>query len=249
MKIHENIKITKKGFEESFSEENYYNKQTRDDKHLELLLNLLKSKPKDTILDLGTGTGYIAFPLAENNKDVNVIGLDIVTEILEENKKKAIEKGIHNLKFISYDGEKFPFQDESIDIIISRYALHHFPDIQISFAEMYRILKPNGKLIISDPSPNDNDKYGFVDKYMQMKQDGHIKFYSLCEYKKMLNELNFKFLSNEITTIRFPRKEAEKYEGILLEEDDSVISGYDIELVNDEIWITEQVLNMTFIKE
>ena len=182
--------MARKGFEESFSEKNYYEKQTTDDKHLELLLNMVDVKSDSTVLDLGTGTGYIAFPLAKRYSDLKVSGLDIVDETLKRNRIRVKEENIHNLSFTSYDGYNFPFPDCSIDTVITRYALHHFPDIEYAFKELYRILKPNGKLVISDPTPNSNDACRFVDKFMRMKPDGHVRFYRLEEYKDMLARLH-----------------------------------------------------------
>ena len=71
----ESIKKTKQCFEESFRIGSYYNKQTRDDRHLELILSYIKVKPGMRILDLGTGSGYLAFPFAQKYKQAEVVGL------------------------------------------------------------------------------------------------------------------------------------------------------------------------------
>lgn len=248
MNIDDNIQLTKQGFEASFAEADFYRKQTTDNSHLELLLSLVNAKAGETILDLGTGTGYIAFALAERNPDSIIIGLDITAETLEQNGRKAAAKNLHGLSFLSYDGKEFPFPDCSIDTIVTRYALHHFPAIEFSFHEMYRILKPNGTLILSDPTPNDNDVCGFVDRFMQMKADGHVRFYRLREYQKMLERIGFQLISNQTTTITFPRKEASKYASLTAETNQDILTGYGIKQKGDEIWITENVLNIKFIK-
>lgn len=248
MNIDDKIKTTKQAFEASFNEMIFYEKQTTDDRHLELLLNLLDIKTGNTVLDLGTGAGYIAFPLAKRYSDIKVIGIDIVEETLKRNNKIATAQKIDNLSFVSYDGYRLPFEKNSIDTIITRYALHHFPNIEQAFCELYRILKPNGKLIISDPTPSEKDDGKFVDKYMQMKPDGHIKFYSLTEYKEMLKCAGFHFVLNKATSIRFPRKDASLYADIISETSQDILTEYSIEVVRDEIWITENVLNMVFVK-
>lgn len=81
-KSYESIEKTKKSFEESFETGAFYNKQTQDKKHLELILNYLNINPGMKILDLGTGTGYLAFPLAKRYPEVNIIGLDIVEKAM-----------------------------------------------------------------------------------------------------------------------------------------------------------------------
>lgn len=248
MSINETIKITKEKFEESFSEGEYYNRQTADKEHLKLLLSLVNPQNNETILDLGTGSGYVAFALSEKFNECKVIGMDIVTDTLSRNREIISKSRISNLEFIDYDGTIFPLPDSSIDCIITRYALHHFPDIENSFKEIYRILKPNGKLVIADPTPNENDKDRFVDKYMQIKQDGHMRFYSLAEYKRMLETVGLKLISNEMTTITFPRKKSDSCMKLLSETENHIIADYNIRIMDEEIWITEQVLNMVFCK-
>lgn len=248
MDVEKSINDTRQGFEQSFQEADYYERQTSDDNHLKLLLNLVNPKENDTILDLGTGSGYIAFPLSEQNPNTHIIGMDIVTETLERNTNIAVEQGRGNLKFVAYDGKIFPFKDAGLEMIITRYALHHFPNIEETFREMYRVLKKGGKLVISDPTPNENDTVGFVDKFMQMKKDGHIKFYSFSEFKEMLEKSGFRYLSRHDTSIRFPRKNSMQYHKLLSEYDEKITSGYEIKVKKDEIWIKENVLNMVFEK-
>ena len=134
------------------------------------------------ILDLGTGTGYFAFAIAQKHSQIEIVGLDIVEKTLLMNQRKAEIMGLHHLKFKNYDGVKLPFADETFDLIITRYALHHFPVIEDTFQEIKRVLKSNAKFFIADPAPNCNDKERFVDAYMQMKKDGHIQFYTLEEW-------------------------------------------------------------------
>ena len=83
------IEATKLGFEDSFKEANFYNKQTQDEKHLKDILSVIGVKPKMKVLDLGCGSGYLTFPIAERNQNVSVIGLDIVTDTLKQNSLKA----------------------------------------------------------------------------------------------------------------------------------------------------------------
>ena len=105
------------------------------------------------ILDLGTGTGYFAFAIAQKHSQIEIVGLDIVEKTLLMNQRKAEIMG-----------------------------LHHFPVIEDTFQEIKRVLKSNAKFFIADPAPNCNDKERFVDAYMQMKKDGHIQFYTLEEW-------------------------------------------------------------------
>ena len=248
MNNRESIEKTKKGFEESFRVGSYYNKQTKDDMHLEQILRCIQVESGMRILDLGTGSGYLAFPFAEKYKQVDVVGLDIVEKTLEENQRKAELAGIRNLHFVNYEGMDFPFDDNSFDIIITRYALHHFPSIEDTFREISRVLKKDGIFFLSDPTPNDNDSERFVDEYMQMKKDGHIKFYTKNEWKELGKLVDLMYIDDFDTSIRFPRRKdtALEFDDIISRHNEVVIRGYEVEIIEDEIWISEKVNNLMF---
>ncbi|MDD4096620.1 MAG: class I SAM-dependent methyltransferase [Oscillospiraceae bacterium] len=244
------IEKTKKEFEKSFAQGEYYDKQTQDKKHLEQILSFLPAGKNMSILDLGTGTGYLGFSIAEKYEDGTVIGLDVVENALKKNTKRAEEEGLTNIRFISYDGMKFPFGDETFDLVVTRYSLHHFPIINDAFKEICRVLKPGGYLFLSDPAPNDDDGEGFADTYMRMKNDGHIKFYSQEEWTRLALKFKMEYLDGFKTAIRFPRKMTSEVEldRIMSKYDKKTISGYNIRIEGSEVYITEQVNNLLYRK-
>ena len=250
MNIKASIEDTRKGFEESFASGDFYNRQTQDTKHLEKILKFLHVEEETKILDLGCGSGYLSFPIAENNPNCKVTGLDIVSNAIEVNNSRAKDKGIKNLKFVSYDGMDFPFEDGAFDKVVTRYALHHFPDIDHSIREVSRVLKAEGALFISDPCPNDCDTERFVDDYMRLKKDGHIRFYTKNEWIDICSECGLQFSDCFESAIRFPKKKdtAIGYEEVLRRHDRSVISSYDLVETDTELLITERVNNLLFIK-
>lgn len=75
--IEKSIESTRESFEKSFGENNFYNRQTQDKEHLNTIMGLVNVKPGEKVLDLGTGSGYIAFSIAEAHPDSNITGLDI----------------------------------------------------------------------------------------------------------------------------------------------------------------------------
>lgn len=250
MDIESSIIATKQGFEHSFSSRDFYNKQTQDEHHLKSILNFLPLEAGIKILDLGTGSGYLSFPIAKKYPNISIVGLDIVEKALEVNRIRAKEENIKNISFITYDGIDFPFADDAFDMVISRYALHHFPDIQKSISEISRVIKQGGFLFISDPTPNVNDTSRFVDGYMRLKRDGHIKFYTKDEWLQICGKYGLKFNKSFDSTIRFPKKKDTAYgfDELLKKHDKEIIESYELEVAGDEIYITEQVNNILFCK-
>ena len=83
-----------------------------------------------------------------------------------------------------------------------------------------------------------------------MKKDGHIQFYSQHEWVKMADESGLEFVDGFETRIRFPRKRetAFGFDDIISRHDEKVIKKYEVEVTDDEIWITEKVNNLLFTK-
>jgi cyclopropane fatty-acyl-phospholipid synthase-like methyltransferase len=84
MNSRRSIKKTIAGFEKSFFDGSYYNRQTRDADHLNMILEKLDIKSGQKILDLGTGSGYLAFALSGRHKDCGITGLDIVKKTMKK---------------------------------------------------------------------------------------------------------------------------------------------------------------------
>ena len=244
------VDSARRGFEESFAAGTFYNRQTQDSEHLNRILGFLKISDGMKILDLGTGSGYLAFPVAKNHPDCEIIGLDIVNATIEANRSRANDQGLNNLSFVSYDGIDFPFDAESFDLVITRYSLHHFPDIEHSINEVSRVLKKDGRLFISDPRPNECDIERFVDDYMRLKKDGHIKFYTKDEWTDICGRHGLVIVESFDSSIRFPKKKdtAYGYEEVLKKHDKAVIDSYDLVETDTELILTEQVNNILFEK-
>ncbi len=251
MDIKASINDTRKGFEASFATGEFYNRQTQDSEQLNKILGSLKISEGMKILDLGTGSGYLSFPIAKSTPGCEVIGLDIVNDALEVNRVRADAEGIKNLSFVSYDGIDFPFEAASFDLVVTRYALHHFPDIEHSIKEVSRVLRSSGRLFISDPCPNECDTKRFVDDYMRLKKDGHIKFYTRDEWTEICSIQGLFIVDSFDSKIRFPKKKdtAFGYEEVLRKHDKAVIDSYDLVETDTELYITEQVNNIIFEKK
>ncbi len=110
-------------------------------------------KNKDIVLDFGCGNGRLLDVFS--SKEINYFGLDISSSLLKEAKKRLEIKKINNsnIKFINIKSLKVPFKDEYFDSVFSIAVLHHVPSRKFRLKilkEFYRVLKPNGKVIITN---------------------------------------------------------------------------------------------------
>lgn len=104
-----------------------------------------------TVLDIGSGAGIDCFIAAEKvGPTGKVIGLDMTPEMIERARRNATEAGVANVEFRFGEAEKMPVEDTSVDWVISNCVINLSPDKPAVFAEIGRILRPGGRISISD---------------------------------------------------------------------------------------------------
>lgn len=112
----------------------------------------VKTEPRD-IIDLATGTGDIAFALAARLPGAHVIGLDLSAGMLECARQKAagVKLG-QKIEFIQADGLHTGLPDGCADVITIAYGVRNYADIAAGYREMYRLLRPGGRVCVLELS-------------------------------------------------------------------------------------------------
>lgn len=175
-------------------------------------------KPGETVLDLGSGAGFDTFLAARAvGPTGRVIGVDMTPEMVSKARKNKTSGGYDNVEFRLGEIESLPVADATVDVIISNCVINLSPDKGRVFHEAFRVLKPGGRLAISDivalaPIPE------------ELRKDWEL--YTGCvtgaslvdDFKAMLEQTGFtdirivrKGESREIISGWFPGRKAEDY--------------------------------------
>lgn len=126
-----------------------------EEKLRESIVKLAGIQPGASVLDVGCGTGTLAITAKRvSHPTVKVYGTDAAPEMIEKAREKAAKSGLQ-VDFQPGLVEAIHFPDASLDIVLSSFMLHHLPGElkQKAFAEIYRVLKPGGRLLVIDFEP------------------------------------------------------------------------------------------------
>ena len=133
-----------------------YEKATRmviDSYYSHVAAEIVAHLPGETVLDIGTGPGYLPIEIAKRSLNVRIVGVDLSRKLLNMARSNAAKEGLSDrLTFQLGDAGRIEFQDAAFDMVISTGMLHSLKDPAKVIQEMYRVLKAGGEAWIFDPA-------------------------------------------------------------------------------------------------
>jgi demethylmenaquinone methyltransferase/2-methoxy-6-polyprenyl-1,4-benzoquinol methylase len=112
------------------------------------VINIIRRNPHQHILDLATGTGDLAIAAA-TLPDTKITAVDLSAEMLKFQQKKLEKKNLlEHITLLQGDGEALPFADNTFDVVMIAFGVRNFEDLPKGLAEMHRVLKKDGLVVI-----------------------------------------------------------------------------------------------------
>ncbi|MCL6486765.1 class I SAM-dependent methyltransferase [Janthinobacterium lividum] len=145
---------------------------------------------KPQVLDLGCGTGHASFAVAP--VAASVVAYDLAQPMLDEVEHAKAQRGLHNISTQQGDVTRLPFADASFDMLVTRFCAHHWSDVAGALAEAWRVLRPNGTLLVIDSVAPKTALYDNTLQAVGMLRDAsHVRHYRTCEWGAMFDNAGF----------------------------------------------------------
>jgi len=141
----------------------------------------------DVVLDVAAGTGHAARQLAGSAR--TVVALDATVAMLARGQAQAAADGRHNVLFMRGDAAALPFLDGSFDVVVSRFAAHHFEHPEAVVAEMVRCTRPGGHVALVDLVADEDPEVAAEQNRLERLRDpSHTRMLAAIEIQALLTE-------------------------------------------------------------
>lgn len=149
---------------------------------------LSKEKPIPVLLDIGCGTGQFSISIIKSGIADKVFGIDISQKMIDYAKRNVIISGIATKKidFINTSADVLPFSNDSCDYVTCLNSFHHYPNPDQVLAEIKRILRNGGKLLILDPFKDNIIRLSWSWILKAIFREGQVSYYSQKEINEIL---------------------------------------------------------------
>lgn len=141
--------------------------------------------PDDTVLDVACGGGIVVCAFAPRVR--HATGIDMTPAMLDRARRLAAEKGIANVTWREGDVTSLPWPDASFTIVVTRFAVHHFPEPEAVLREMVRICAPGGRVVVVDTMASaDSAKAAAFNRLEKLRDPSHVRALPLAELRALL---------------------------------------------------------------
>ena len=159
----------------------------RDADHLRMLVDLVAPHADARVLEVATGPGHVAMAFARVCREV--VGIDLTDAPLKIAEKLRTDRGLTNVSFRQGDVEsRLPFNDGEFDVVVCRFAVHHFAAPQKVIAEMARVCRPDGLVAVEDLIASEQpDRAAYYNEFERLRDTSHTNALALSDLIRMMS--------------------------------------------------------------
>ncbi|NOZ06391.1 MAG: class I SAM-dependent methyltransferase [Chloroflexi bacterium] len=151
------------------------------------LVELLRPRSADCLLDIATAAGHTALTFAPHVR--RVVATDLTTEALPKARALAESRGLVVPLLAAADAEGLPFPDDTFDLVTCRLGLHHFPHPRQAVAEMVRVCRPGGSVgLVDNVVPEDEGAGAFINQFEDYRDPSHFCEHPLSALRRFLEQ-------------------------------------------------------------
>jgi SAM-dependent methyltransferase len=172
----------------------------KDERALALLVEASGATPDDTVLDVACGPGLVVAAFARVAQ--HATGIDMTPAMLV--RAREVCGGLDNVTFEHGDVTRLPYADGTFSIVVSRFAFHHFPDPGGVLAEMRRVCRPGGRVVVCDLTASDDPAKAAAFHRIEMLRDpSHVKALPLAELEALFPSVGLPAPAQTFTRLGF----------------------------------------------
>src|SRR5215470_7067888 len=154
---------------------------------LDLLVEAGEPQPNDNVLDVACGPGSVVVAFASRVR--RSVGLDATQAMLDQARNLATAGHLNNTEWHQGDGYRLPFAAASFDIVSCRFAFHHFETPERALAEMVRVCRPGGRIVLCDAVASDDPAKAAAFNHMEKHRDpSTVAFRPLAFLRQLYQE-------------------------------------------------------------
>jgi ubiquinone/menaquinone biosynthesis C-methylase UbiE len=154
---------------------------------IERLVNAINPASDARVLEVATGPGHVAMVLAECCREV--VGVDITDAPLAIAERARRERGMANVRFQRADADQLPFADCEFDVVLCRFAFHHFEDPAVPLREMTRVCRSGGRVAVEDLAASEiPERAEFYNHLERLRDTSHTRALPMSELLRIFGE-------------------------------------------------------------
>jgi SAM-dependent methyltransferase len=151
---------------------------------LDLIRLAARLSPASRVLDVACGPGLVSLALAPHA--AHVTGLDVTPAMLDKARDLQRQRGVANVSWEAGRADALPHPDATFDAVVTRWSFHHLLDPAAALAEMVRVCRPGGRVVVADVYTTTAEQAGEYDRLERLRDPSHAHALVLDEFRRLV---------------------------------------------------------------